>query len=136
MTTPLSLKDLIEIICKKESWPCEPAGDGWVVEIPQPEKRKQRVFATTFVDGTNAMVRFTSRIGDAGKIDGGRALAALELNFKMPHGSMATDRGLLVLTDTRPLRTTTPESSTQVIRYIAKQADTYERMIFGSDDFH
>jgi hypothetical protein len=136
MTAPLTLKDLVETICKKESWPCEAAGDGWAIEIPQPEQRKQRVFATMFMDGVHAMARFTSRIGDAGKIDGSQALKALELNFKMATGSMATDRGLLVLTDTRPLRTTTPEASTQAIRYIARQADTYERMLFGADDFH
>jgi hypothetical protein len=136
MTQTLSLNDLVASICKAASWPYETAGDGWVIEIPQPEGRKQKVFASTFMDGGNAMVRFTSRVGDAGKIDGNRAKMALELNFKMPHGSMATDRGLLVLTDTRPLRTTTPESSALVIRYIAKQADTYEKTMYGADDFH
>lgn len=136
MTIPMSLDELVAAICKIGSWPFEAAGAGWVLEIPQPEQRKQRVFVTTFMDGGAAMVRFTSRVGDADKIDGDRAKMALELNFKMPHGSMATDRGLLVLTDTRPLRTTTPESSVQVIRYIAKQADTYEHTLYGGDDFH
>jgi hypothetical protein len=136
MTTTLSLSDLVAGICKIHSWTYEAAGDGWVIEIPQPNQRKQRVFATLFMSETDAMVRYTSRIGDANKVDGERAKKALELNFKMPHGSMATDRGLLVLTDTRPLRTTTPESSAQAIRYIAKQADTYERTMYGEDDFH
>ena len=136
MTTPVTLEALVAGICKTASWPFEAAGDGWVIEIPQPEKRRQRVFATLFMDGATAMVRFTSRVGDSGKIDGERAKSALEFNFKMPHGSLATDRGLLVLTDTRPLQTTTPEASILVIRFIAKQADTFERTMYGSDDFH
>src|SRR5688572_11285521 len=132
----MTLNDLVAQICKAQSWTYEAAGDGWVMEIPQPEKRKQRVFASTFVEGTDAMVRFTSKVGDSGKVDGDRAKKALELNFKMAHGCMAIDRGTLVFTDTRPLRTTTTDSSGLVVRYIAKQADTFERLLFGEDDFH
>jgi hypothetical protein len=82
------------------------------------------------------MVRFTSKVGESAKIDGDRAKTAMELNFKMPHGCMAIDRGMLVFTDTAPFRTATPEASAQVVRYIAKQADVYEKTIYGEDDFH
>lgn len=136
MTTTMSLNDLVARICRLENWSHEPAGDGFVIEVPQPDRRQQKVYATLAMSGTEALVRFTSKVGDAGKIDGDRAKTALQLNFKMPHGSMAIDREILVFTDTNPLRLTTPEASGQVVRYIAKQADVYERMLFGEDDFH
>jgi hypothetical protein len=136
MTTTMSLGDLVARMCRLENWSHEPAGDGFVIDVPQLEKRNQRVFATTFMNGTDAIVRFTSKVGDSGKIDGDRAKSALQLNFKMPHGCMAIDREILVFTDTAPLRLTTPEASGQVVRYIAKQADVYEKLLFGADDFH
>jgi hypothetical protein len=37
------------------------------------------------------------------------------------------------MTDTRPLGTTTPQSSGEAIAVLAAQADRYERMIFGTD---
>src|SRR6185503_4822970 len=99
-----------------------------------PKGRKQTVFATSFKDGSDAMVRYTSVIGDAASIDDQRTRTALELNARLPHGSLAIADGSLVVTETRPLRTTTPETSAAAVKYLAKQADTYERLIFSGDE--
>ncbi len=46
---------------------------------------------------------------------------------------LAVDGGHLVMTDTRPLKTTTPQTSGDAIEFIARQADQYEKMIFQTD---
>ena len=129
----MTLEELVAKMCKAESWTPALAGPGWGIEIPQPKGRKQKVFAAGFKDGSDPMVRFTSMIGDAGTVDDARARMALELNAKMPHGCLAIEGGHLVVTATRPLKTTTPETSAVAVRYIAKQADTYERLIYAAD---
>lgn len=129
----MTLDDLVAKMCKAESWTPSKAGEGWGIEIPQPKGRKQKVFAAAFKDGADSMVRYTSMIGDSESVDDRRARMALELNAKMPHGCLAIEGGHLLVTETRPLKTTTPESSAAAVKYLAKQADTYERLIYSSD---
>src|SRR5262245_26949440 len=129
----MTVEDLVAKMCKLEHWTAEPDGGGVWIEIPQPKGRKQKVFAVSFKDKTEPMVRYTSRIGPADQIEDKRAKMALELNSKLPHGCLAIDGDQLVVTATRPLKTTTPESSAAAVRYIANQADTYERLIFSGD---
>ncbi len=129
----MTLEDLVAKMCRGESWGLAAAGEGWAIDIPQPKGRKQKVYAAPFKDGADSMVRYTSMIGDAGTVDDRRARMALELNAKMPHGCLAIEGGHLVVTATRPLKTTTPESSAVAVKYLAKQADTYERLIYSSD---
>jgi hypothetical protein len=59
--------------------------------------------------------------------------SALELNARLPHGTFAIADGFLVMTDTRPLGTTTPASSAEAIAYLAAQADRYEGALSGGD---
>src|SRR5262245_10730638 len=129
-----TLQDLVAKMCVTEHWTSEPAGQGWGIEIPQPKGRKQKVFAAQFSDGGDPMVRYTSMIGDSEKVDDKRARMALELNAKLPHGCLAIEGGHLIVTETRPLKTTTPESSAAAVKYLARQADTYERLIYASDE--
>ena len=129
----MTLEELVAKMCKAESWSPSPAGGGWGIEIPQPKGRKQKVYAAPFQDGKDAMVRYTSMIGDVNEVDDKRARMALEINAKMPHGCLAIEGGHLVVTATRPLKTTTPESSAVAVKYLAKQADTYERLIYSTD---
>ena len=133
MKYEMTLDDLIAKMCKTEHWTSERAGTGWGFEIPQPKNRKQKVFAVIFEDNHEDLVRYTSMIGSSEKIDNQRAKMALELNAKMPHGCLAIEGGHLIVTATRPMRTTTPETSAAVVKYLAKQADTYERLIFAED---
>lgn len=129
----MTLKDLVRQMCEKESWKSNPTTEGWSMDVPQEKGRHQAVVATAFKDGSEEMVRYTSVVGEASALDGTRTRAALELNAKMPHGCLAVEGGSLVLTATRPLKTTTPETSAQAVRYLAHQADKYERLIYGTD---
>jgi len=129
----MNLRELVEKICAKEGWTSTASTDGWEIIIPQPKGRRQAVMAASFKDGTEGMVRYTSVVGDAVSIDDRRARTALELNARMPHGCLALSAGNLVVTATRPLKTTTPETSAQAVKFLAKQADTYERLIYTGD---
>ncbi len=130
----MTLRELVEAICKKEKW--EKGGEEGraVLTVPQAGGRSQRVAVTEFKDEGAAHARFTSVVGPVSKLDAARLRNALELNFRLPHGSLAIDGDHLVLTETRPLGTTTPATSAAAIKFIAKQADTYEKFIFGTDE--
>src|SRR5262245_50333933 len=129
----MTLDDLVARMCKAQHWTSSQTGPGWGIEIPQPKGRSQTVFASVFMDEGSPIVRYLSMVGDADSIDGNRSKMALELNARMPHGCLAIHSGHLVVTDTRPLNTTTPETSAVAVKYIAQQADTYERLIYSSD---
>lgn len=129
----MTLDDLVARMCKAQHWTSSQSGPGWAIEVPQPKGRNQTVYASLFMDDSTAMVRYLSMIGDADSIDGQRSKMALELNSKMPHGCLAIHSGHLVVTDTRPLNTTTPETSAVAVKYLAHQGDTYERLIYASD---
>lgn len=127
------LDDLVAKMCAAQRWKSSQTGDGWGLEVPQPKGRSQTVFASLFKDDGAEMVRYMSVIGDAATIDGSRAKMALELNSKLPHGCLAILNDQLVMTDTRPLATTTPESSAKAVKYLAMKGDTFERQIYGTD---
>jgi hypothetical protein len=129
----MTLAELASAIIAREKWTMNVAHDTYKITLRLPSGRTQVVRLTSFDHEGNSMVRFTSEIGPDSKLDPSRRRAALELNARFPTGCLAIDSDALVVTDTRPLATTTPESSAVAIRYIAGQADTYERFIFRTD---
>jgi len=129
----MKLKDLVQSISSAEKWSAEADGAAFTITVAISAKRSQKVVVTEFKDQGTAHVRFTSRVGPASSLDAARCRAALELNARLPHGSLALADGQLVLTETRPLETTTPATSGAAIRFIARQADLYEETIYGTD---
>jgi len=129
----MTLRELVDTIARERGWKAGAERSQASLFIPQGTTRQQIVTVTEFTDGGEAMVRFTTRIGPVGRLEDPRLRAALELNFRLPYGSIAVDGDHLVMTETRPLRTTTSKSSGDAIGYIAQQADTYEKSIFGTD---
>jgi hypothetical protein len=129
----MKLRELVEAIARQRGWRKGEERGHETLSVPQGRQRTQVVMVTEFRDDGEAMVRYTTRIGDAGALEGPRLRAALEVNWRLPHGCLAIDSTDLVLTATRPLATTTPETSGKAIDFIAKQADAYEKFIFGTD---
>lgn len=129
----MKLRELVDAICKAEGWSSRAEGAAFHVTVPQSGGRHQGVTAAEFREEGAPHVRFTSVVGPAAKLDAGRIRSALEINARLPQGCLALDGDNLVLTETRPLGTTTPATSAAAVRYIAKQADTYERLIYGTD---
>jgi hypothetical protein len=129
----MTLGDLINALAGQQGWTTTKEGPRFTLAVPQGAERHQVVAVSEFTDNGEAMVRYTTRIGKATGLEGPRLRAALELNSRLPHGCLAVEGDHLVLTETRPLGTTTPETSGIAIRYIARQADSYEKLIFGTD---
>jgi hypothetical protein len=129
----MTLRELTKAVSKEKGWASKPDGDRVVLTLVLAGDRMQDVAVSEFKDGDDPVVRFTSVIGKADILDARRLKSALELNLRLTTGCLAIDGGNLVMTDTRPLRTTTSKSSAQAIEYLATQADKYERLIFGTD---
>jgi hypothetical protein len=129
----MTLRELTSAIAKERGWASKPDGARVVLTILLPDGRFQDVVVSDFKDGEDPVVRFTSAIGKADVLDAHRLRSALELNSRLATGCLAIEAGELVMTDTRPLRTTTSKSSAHAAEYLAAQADKYERLIYGTD---
>ena len=130
----MTLKELAEAIAARQKWKLSATEAGYVLAVSLETGRHQNVLLDEFDHEDAPMVRFTSRVGAASKLDPARCRIALELNGKFPTGCLAIDDTSLIMTDTRPLGTTTPESSARAVRFLATQADTYERFIYKTDE--
>ena len=125
----MTLKELVEGISKLKNWGSDPTS----FDVPQAGGRRQRVSVGEFKDDAQPMVRFTTLIGPADRLEATRLRSALELNFRLPHGCLAVEGGNLVMTDTRVLQTATIQTAATVVEFLARQADQYEKLIFKTD---
>jgi hypothetical protein len=129
----MTLKELVDAVSTLKGWKSAPSSGSPGFDVPQAAGRRQFVSIVEFKDDREAMVRFTTRIGPADRLEPSRLHSALELNLRLPHGCLAIDGEHLVLTLTRPLRTTTAETTGAAVEFIARQADQYERLIYQTD---
>lgn len=129
----MTLRTLVDGIVLAQGWKAAEDRGCFSLSVPQDRDRHQSVTLVEFKDDNEPMVRYTTQIGKADALVPPRLRSALELNSSLPHGCLAVADGHLVLTLTRPLRTTTAETSGDAIRFIARQADMYEKLIFGTD---
>lgn len=129
----MTLNELVESVSKLRGWKTTTDPDGVSLSIPQAGNRKQAIVVSEFKDEGQAMLRFTTRIGKTDQLEPARMRAALKLNLRMPHGCLAVDGTQLVMTETRPLKTSTPETTGDALEFIARQADQYEKLIYKTD---
>lgn len=129
----MTLNDLVEAVSRLKGWKPDPSQGAAGFDVPQGAGRKQFVAAAEFRNDGETMVRFTTRIGPADRLEATRLRSALELNYRLPHGCLAVEGGHLVMTETESLQHTTAPSAATVVEYLAKQADQYEKLIFRTD---
>jgi len=129
----MTLNELVEAVSKQKGWKTVGDQEEVSVAIPQTRNRKQIVAVSEFKDEGQAMLRFTTRIGKTDRLDAARLRSAMKINLRMPHGCLAVDGTQLVMTETRPLRTSTPETTGDVLEFMARQADQYEELIYKTD---
>lgn len=104
----------------------------WEIEISLEEERKQIIRAYMFQEMDQDMLRIYSSVGEKKKFTDNQLISTLELNISLLYGAFALFAGDLVLTTTIPA-TFSKEKAAVIIRYIARMADSYERMNIGLD---
>ena len=129
----MTLNELVDSVSRLKGW--KTVSDRGVVSlaIPQSDHRQQLVAVSQFKNEGQEMLRFTTLIGKTDRLDDARLRSALKLNLRLPHGCLAVDGTQLVMTETRPLQTSTPETTGEALEFMARQADQYEKLIYKTD---
>lgn len=117
-------------MCERNGWT---EGKGRV-EVSFENGRRQDVRIELFEFEGQSLARLYSTVGSASRIRPARLAALLGVNFKLPHGALATKGDDLVIVDTLMVERAADEEIEASIRYLAEMADHYERTIFGPDD--
>ena len=125
----MPVPELFQNVCNKQGWPLE----GDQAQITLDGGRKQGVTLQTFAHENDQMVRAYTTIGSSDALSEVRLRSALSLNFGLPHGALAVHEGQLVMTDTFLLKDADEDEVEASMRFLAKQADRYEKVIYGTD---
>ena len=130
MSRQHAFADLCREVCESQNWELLPTG----IVVRWGDGRHQLVSLEFFESGREALVRLSTTIGDAALLHRDRLVLALETNAALAHGALAIQGGQLCMTDTLMLEASGAEEIEAAIDYLARQADEYERSIFGTDD--
>jgi len=131
----MTVRDEFEQVCANA---CERRGwqlDAGQVEVKLDGGRHQIIHLEYFSHAENELARIYTVIGSTKRIRANRLVFALELNFKLPHGSMAVKDEKLVMVDTLMLAEADLAEIEAAIAYLAETADHYERAMFGPDAY-
>lgn len=105
----------------------------WLLDVHLEGGRNQEVRLFTFEESGVEMLRFLTTIGDANDFSEGTIHTAMEVNASLLHGALALFQGRVVLTACAPLHRADSGETADAIRYLARMADTYEKLLFGLD---
>jgi hypothetical protein len=105
------------------------------VDVKLEGGRGQIVILDYFVHESTEMVRMHTTIGSITRIHGDRLATALDINFGLPHGSLAVKDDMLVLVDTQIMSDADRGEVIGALSYLAETADYYERTMFGPDSY-
>jgi len=118
-------------VCQEHGW----ISSSGQVDVKLEGGRHQVVHLDYFVHESTEMVRFHTTIGSITRIRADRLATALNINFGLPHGSLAVKDDMLVMVDTLILSDADPGEVQATLSYLAETADYYERTMFGPDAY-
>jgi hypothetical protein len=118
-------------VCEDKGWKLSDKQ----VDIEIGDGRRQTVYLDFFEHDGRELVRFHTVIGSTERIRSDRLSFALEVNYRLPHGSLAVKAGMLVMVDTLILSDADPAEIEATVGYLAETADYYERTMFGPDAY-
>ena len=105
----------------------------WVLDVHLEGGRNQEVRLYTFDESDAQWVRIITSIGSASDFSEGRLHTAMEVNASLLYGALSLFQGHVVLTACAPLDRAHHNETADAVRYIARMADTYEKLLFGLD---
>jgi hypothetical protein len=133
MGEEMTVREEFERIC---AGACDRRGwqqSGAQIEVKFDDGRHQVVHIEYFEHGEDELVRFYTVIGSTRRIRADRLTFALELNFSLPHGSMAVKNEQLVMVDTLMLPDADLGEIEAAVAFLAETADYYEHAMYGPD---
>lgn len=122
--------DLCRQVCASQNWQLLPTG----IHVQWGDGRHQLVRLEFFESGREALVRLSSTIGDVDGLSREQLGRALEANATLAHGALAIMTNELCITDTLMLENSDAAEIEAAVDYLARRADEYERMLFGTDE--
>lgn len=107
------------------------AGSVAILDLPGGRTQSVQISMERRHDGQR-ILRLVTFVGQAGDIDGARALAALALNSRLAHGAFAIAEDRFCLLSTLDAASS-PASLGAAVDYLAATADRCEALLFGTD---
>jgi hypothetical protein len=129
MASRESFADTLRSVCRDCLWELLPSG----VNVTHPDGRHQVIHFELFESGDREVVRLTSIIGDASKMSREQMKQALRVNMSLAHGALALQDDELCMTETLSLEESDAGEIEASVTFIAEMADTYEKILFGTD---
>jgi len=117
-------------VCERHDWELLPTG----VLVRFGDGRRQLVSLEFFEYEQEELVRFSSTIGPVEELSRERLLTVLRSNCELAHGGLAIQDEDLCLVDTLLIEDADVHAVAASIEYLARSADEYERVIYGTDD--
>lgn len=131
MASRKSFAEILRSVCTERGWEFLPSG----VNVQHADGRHQVIQFELFELEGRGMVRLISVIGDAGNLSPGQMEQALRANMNLAHGALALKDAELCMTDTLSLEESEAGEVDSAVAFIAKLADTYEKLLFGTDQY-
>jgi len=125
----MSLPAVFQKVCEKNGW----SQNEYEVALDLGSGRKQKVAFEPFVHDKDQMARIYSIVGDANILSETQLRSALGINNGLAHGALAIRSGELVVADTFLMGDADEGEVEGSIRFLAKTADRYEKVLFGGD---
>ena len=123
------MANVFTLVCEQNGWEIS----GSEATVPIGENRHQTVHHSVTKEDGQQVLRIHTVIGSAAVLDEVRMRAALGINARMRYGAFAILDDDLVLTDSFLLPHTDPTEVSASIGFLARKADDYERLIYGTD---
>lgn len=130
----MSLSDVIQAVCKEKGHEAMEGDGGTIVRVMTGPNRYQNVTVKLVTIKGAEFVKLVTGIGPVSGMNAERLRSALSVNYHLPYGHIAIDENEnMVLCEVIPSGSLNSGTLSSTLEYIAKNADTYEKMIFGTD---
>ncbi|MEE3327838.1 MAG: YbjN domain-containing protein [Myxococcota bacterium] len=123
-------EEICDQVCQERGW----KRGAHQIDVPIAGNRNQTVYFNFFDFEERAMVRLHTVIGSTARIRPERLTFALELNFRLPHGSLAVEKENLVMVDTLVLDEADSVELESSVDFLARTGDQYEAALFAKDE--
>jgi hypothetical protein len=122
--------DLCRKVCESQNWELLPTG----IVVRWGDGRHQLVSMEFFESGREELVRFSTIIGEVESLRREQLITSLQTNATLAHGALSIQGQQLCMTATLMTEEADAAEIEALIDYLARQADEYERIIYGTDE--